>query len=110
MLVIHFAVVPQILKDALHVTSQNIEAEMAKTLKLAFEYTGEVKALWPSYSRFSFTTIISSLLMLTFHSGVLMHIIESPHPPPVQPPLLVMKQSLINCRQHEAFIKVLMVS
>lgn len=43
------------------------------------------------------------------HSGVLMHIIESPHPPPVQPPLLVMKQSLINCRQHEAFIKVLMV-
>jgi hypothetical protein len=30
------------LKDALHVTSQSIEAEMAKTLKLAFEYTGEI--------------------------------------------------------------------
>ena len=30
------------MKDALHVTSQNIEAEMAKMLKLAFEYTGEI--------------------------------------------------------------------
>lgn len=43
---IHFAAVPRILRDALHVTSQNIEAEMAKTLKLAFEYTGETVALW----------------------------------------------------------------
>ncbi len=39
---LHFAIVPQILKDALHVTSQSIEAEMARTLKLAFEYTGEI--------------------------------------------------------------------
>ena len=39
-----------------------------------------------------------------------MGIIESPHPAPVQPSVLVMKQSLINCRQHEAFLKVLMVS
>lgn len=36
-----FTAVPQILKDALHVTSQNTEAEMAKTLRLAFQYTGE---------------------------------------------------------------------
>lgn len=34
-------VVPQILKDALHVTSQNIEVEMSKTLKVAFQYTGK---------------------------------------------------------------------
>ena len=45
---IHFAAVPQILKDALHVTSQSIEAEMAKTLKIAFEYTGEIVAMWSS--------------------------------------------------------------
>lgn len=45
-----------------------------------------------------------------FLLGVLLHVIESPHPTPTKPSLLVMKQGLINCRQHEAFIKVLMVS
>lgn len=41
----NLTVVPQILRDALHVTSQNIEAEMAKTLKLAFQYTGKEKVM-----------------------------------------------------------------
>jgi len=71
---------PSILRDALQVTSQSIEGEMARTLTLAFQFT-----------------------------AVLLHIIDSPHPPPVEPSVLVMKQSLINCRQHESFIKVLMV-
>ena len=32
--------VPLILKDALQVTSQSIEGEMAKTLKMAYQLTG----------------------------------------------------------------------
>ena len=44
------------------------------------------------------------------NSGVLLDIVESPHAPAAQPSVLAMKQSLINCRQHEAFLKVLMVS
>ncbi|XP_064396896.1 cilia- and flagella-associated protein 206-like isoform X2 [Halichondria panicea] len=70
---------PIILKDALQVTSQSIEGEMGKTLKMVYQLT-----------------------------GVLMEIIGSPHPPPTQPSVLLMKQALINCRQRESFIKVLM--
>ncbi len=33
--------VPIILKDALQVTSQSIEGEMAKTLKMAYQLTGK---------------------------------------------------------------------
>ena len=40
---------------------------------------------------------------------MLLHIIEAPHPMATKLSLLAMKQALINCRQHEAFIKVLMV-
>lgn len=71
---------PLILRDALQVTSQAADEVMALSLKLAFELT-----------------------------GVLLQIIEAPHPMATKPSLLAMKQALINCRQHEAFIKVLMV-
>ena len=47
--------------------------------------------------------------MSLFFLGVLLHVIESPLPTPTRPSLMIMKQGLINCRQHEAFIKVLMV-
>ncbi len=35
------ATVPSILKDALQVTSQSIEGEMAVTLKMAYQITGQ---------------------------------------------------------------------
>ena len=42
-------------------------------------------------------------------TGVLLDIVHSPQPPPTEPPLLAVKECLINLRQHEGFIKVLMV-
>ena len=42
-------------------------------------------------------------------AGVLLDIVHSPQPPPAEPPLLTVKECLINIRQHEGFIKLLMV-
>ena len=41
--------------------------------------------------------------------GVLCSLMESPHPPPPPSIVLNVKECLINCRQHEAFIRTLMV-
>ena len=42
--------------------------------------------------------------------GVLCWLTESPHPPPPPSTVLSLKEGLINCRQHEAFIRTLMVT
>lgn len=70
---------PSILKDALKVTSENIEKSLQKSLTAAFQFTG----------------VLSSLT-------------DSPHPPPPPSIVLSIKEALINCRQYEAFIRKLM--
>ena len=41
--------------------------------------------------------------------GALVAVLDSPQPSPSRPPVLLMKQCLVNSRQHEAFVKTLMV-
>lgn len=42
--------------------------------------------------------------------GVLLDLVESPHPLPESPSINTLRDSLINVRQHERFLKILMVS
>ena len=48
-------------------------------------------------------------LICTVHVGVLLSLLEPLPSLPDVPPPLKMKQSLINVRQHEFFLKMLMV-
>lgn len=70
---------PSILRDALQATSQSLETELRKTLQIAYHFT-----------------------------GVLLSIIDSPHPPPSSPSVPLMKECLTNSRQHQAYLKILM--
>ncbi|XP_019863709.1 PREDICTED: cilia- and flagella-associated protein 206-like, partial [Amphimedon queenslandica] len=70
---------PEILKDALKVTNNNLGTELKKTLRTAFHLT-----------------------------GVILSLLEPLPASPDVPPPLKMKQSLINVRQHEFFLKMLM--
>ncbi|XP_065882314.1 cilia- and flagella-associated protein 206-like isoform X2 [Dysidea avara] len=70
---------PSVLKEAIQTASQTIEAELAKTLQCVFKLT-----------------------------AILLHVISSPHQPPTSPTPLLMKNAIINLRQHQAYIKVLM--
>jgi hypothetical protein len=69
---------PSILRDALQATSQNMETELKKTLQLAHQYT-----------------------------SLLLDITNSPYPS-LPGLLLQLKHSLVNVRQHEKFLKILM--
>lgn len=70
---------PSILKDVLKVTSETIEKALEKSLQAAYHFT-----------------------------GVLCSLTESPHPPPPPSIILGMKEGLVNCRQNEAFVRILM--
>ena len=46
---------------------------------------------------------------LICYVAVLLFVIGSPHPPPTSPTPLLMKHALVNLRQHEIYLKVIMV-
>ena len=128
---------PSILKDALKVTSENIEKTLQKTLEAAYQFTGtyvccvllqrlaltsitcvlhspSLLPLSPLSLSLSLLFSLSSLPLLSLLSlpplkGVLCSLTESPHPPPPPSSVLSLKEGLINLRQHETFIRTLMV-
>jgi len=57
------------------------------------------------------TILAKCVTFLCVHVAILLYVIGSPHPPPTNPtptPLL-MKYAVINLRQHETYLKVIMV-
>lgn len=51
----------------------------------------------------------TALVIFRVSVAVLLFVIGSPHPPPTSPTPLLMKHSIINLRQHETYLKVIMV-
>ena len=99
--------VPSILKDALKVTSENIEKSLQKLLQAAYQFTGVYIHTSHHIHLTSHThTHPSSLLS----QGVLCSLVDSPHPPPPPSTVLAVKEALVTCRQHEAFVRTLMVT
>ena len=43
-------------------------------------------------------------------TGALLHVVDSPLPPPPEITIQLMKQALVNARQYQTYIKILMVS
>ena len=72
---------PGILNEAVPATTQNVDAEIQKTVKDAYKYTALVEKV--CYNERS----------------------DPPHGLSVQ----LLKEALINSRQHEAFLRVLLV-
>ena len=94
---------PHILRNALHSTSNAVDAEMRRTLLLVHQLTSKatVSLLMQYYYKYYYCYCI----------GVLLGLLESVTPPsPSCPPVSLMKDSLINMRQMESYIKVLMVN
>ena len=90
--------VPSIIKDALATAKQTIETELAKTLQNIYKLTG----IWHCRTHLS-------IIRISHFIAILLFVIGSPHPPPINPGPLMMKYALINLRQHEAYLKVIMV-
>jgi len=70
---------PAILNEAVPATSQNVDTEIQQTAKLAFKYTGLIEKMYVDQQ--------------LSNNG------------PSQP---LLKEALINCRQHENFLRVLL--
>ena len=73
--------VPAILNEAVPATTQNVDAEIQGTANTAFQYTALIE-----------------------------HMMSEKDTTPDVTSLQVMKEALINSRQHEAFLRVILVS
>lgn len=71
---------PAILNEAVPATTQNVDAEIQGTAKTAFQYT----------------TLVENMMSGKAQSD--------------GPSLQLMKEALINSRQHEAFLRIILVS
>jgi len=74
--------VPGILNEAVPATTQNVDSEIQRTVRDAYKYTGLIEKIC----------------------------YNERDDPPAGLSVLLLKQSLINSRQHEAFLRVLLVS
>ncbi|KAK2176817.1 hypothetical protein NP493_637g01014 [Ridgeia piscesae] len=77
---------PAILNEAVPATTQNVDTELQQTLKTAYKYTA----------------IAQKMIAL------LMEMKPSQSLPPDSLSLPLLKQALINCRQHEAFLHIIL--
>lgn len=73
---------PGILNEAVPATTQNVDAEIQKTVRDAYKYTGIIEKVC----------------------------YNERDDPPQGLSMLLLKQALVNSRQHEAFLRILLVS
>ena len=98
---------PAILREAVPATTQNVQVEIQNTTKLAFTYTGEIYDFCSSMNNEQLSGVFINFFLW---STAITEETVTNQKPLEGLSLNLLKEALINTRQHEAFLSILLVN